>query len=549
MPSAIDPQQIPGKDIDPDAIETNARTIGTIAGSVRDNGSDVHLKWQGMAGVYSAPESGTLLGLMQPVSSQATQAGDNLDVGLGRADAVRRRRPADQGGAGLAARAGRGVRRHRVADGVSVRELNPAWISTHGSTATVRRGVLLALLVIVDRRHDDRRRRSAVPECHEGVARGPGLRRPQQRADLGGQRPAGRAVGSRAHLREQDPRALRRRHSCTRSSPRTTRTGTGCTRSPRAPRCRGAPPSSAPRAAARRPSNFVVKDFLWEGLARRRCRGARSPASAPSCSATTPPRATGSPATRTAPRGAASGLLVASGAMNSAVLGPHPLGRPGHGGVRRRRLPPAGGAGLQGQGRRSRPQHGQGPHRVGQVGRRPRHRARRVRLQRRHDPHPGRRRHRRCEDRRDRGIRPLQDGPRGRPHRPGVAGRERRGARSAALGLGSLDNLIGRPRPRREARPAAHRGLHRDGLGVRHPRPRRLGRRPQHRHGPRRRSRQHRPRSSPAARSSCPTGSFDNALGGIRGATAEWMPRSRRPFANPNSSTPAACAARPAPAP
>ncbi len=65
MPSPIDPEQIPGKDIDTDQIEANAATIRSLAGAVRDNGSQVHdngsqvqLTWQGMSGVYSAPESG-----------------------------------------------------------------------------------------------------------------------------------------------------------------------------------------------------------------------------------------------------------------------------------------------------------------------------------------------------------------------------------------------------------------------------------------------------------------------------------------------------------
>lgn len=135
MPSAIDPDKIPGKDIDPDAIESNASTIKTIAGSVRDNGSNVHLKWQGMAGVYEAPESGTLLGLMQPVSSQATTAGDNLEVVSGAltqfASDVRPIK-AELDSLRLQAQAFR----DEIAGGVQVRELNPAWVSTQGYYGT-----------------------------------------------------------------------------------------------------------------------------------------------------------------------------------------------------------------------------------------------------------------------------------------------------------------------------------------------------------------------------------------------------------------------------
>lgn len=131
MPSAIDPTQIPGKDIDPDTIDANASTIKTIAGQVRDNGSNVHLKWQGMAGVYEAPESGTLLGLMQPVSSQATTAGDNLEVVSGAltqfASDVR---PIKAELDSLRSQAE--AFRAEIAGGVSVRELNPAYVSAQG---------------------------------------------------------------------------------------------------------------------------------------------------------------------------------------------------------------------------------------------------------------------------------------------------------------------------------------------------------------------------------------------------------------------------------
>lgn len=131
MPSAIDPDKIPGKDIDPDAVESHATTIKTIGGQVRDNGSNVHLKWQGMAGVYEAPESGTLLGLMQPVSSQATTAGDNLEVvsgALSRFASDVRPIKAELDSLRLQAEAFRS----EIAGGVSVRELNPAYVSAQG---------------------------------------------------------------------------------------------------------------------------------------------------------------------------------------------------------------------------------------------------------------------------------------------------------------------------------------------------------------------------------------------------------------------------------
>jgi len=132
MPDAIKPDQIPGKDIDIEAIETNAASIRTIAASVRDNGAAVHTKWQGMAAVYIAPESDTLLGLMAPVNSQATTAGDNLDVVASAlsqfaADVAPIKAELDS-----LRRQAQWFVDNTVANGVQVRELNPAWVSANG---------------------------------------------------------------------------------------------------------------------------------------------------------------------------------------------------------------------------------------------------------------------------------------------------------------------------------------------------------------------------------------------------------------------------------
>lgn len=135
MPSAIDPDAIPGKDINPDLIESNARTVGTVAASVRDNGSAVHTKWQGMAGVYSAPEAGTLLGLMHPVSQQATQTGDNLDaVSAALVRFAADVRPIKAELDSLRAQARSFV--NFIDGGVRVQELNPAWVSTQSYYGT-----------------------------------------------------------------------------------------------------------------------------------------------------------------------------------------------------------------------------------------------------------------------------------------------------------------------------------------------------------------------------------------------------------------------------
>lgn len=141
MPSAIDPDAIPGKDIDPDTIELHAGTVNTISGQVRDHGAAVHTKWQGMAAVYEAPESGTVLDLMQPVNTQSTQVGDNLSVVSqalsGFAEAVRPIKAAlDQ------LRLDAQAFRAEIAGGVQVQELNPAYTAygTYGTTAASYQG-------------------------------------------------------------------------------------------------------------------------------------------------------------------------------------------------------------------------------------------------------------------------------------------------------------------------------------------------------------------------------------------------------------------------
>lgn len=139
MPAAIDPDAIPGKDLDPDTVEAQAVTITSIAASVRDNGSQVHLKWQGMAGVYSAPEAGMLLGLMQPVSSQATATGDNLDAvsaALTQFAADVRPIKAELDALRLSAQ----EFRDEIAGGVSVRELNPEWTTQQAVYGTTGSG-------------------------------------------------------------------------------------------------------------------------------------------------------------------------------------------------------------------------------------------------------------------------------------------------------------------------------------------------------------------------------------------------------------------------
>ncbi|MGC0368306.1 hypothetical protein [Microbacterium sp. SLBN-111] len=138
MPDAIKVDAIPGAAIDPDAIEENARTIRTISGQVSEHGSNVHFTWQGMANVYEAPESPTLLGLMAPVSSQATQVGDNLaEVSAALIAFAADVRPIKAELDSLRAEAQRFV--DSIQGGVRVQEINPAWTAAQspygGATA------------------------------------------------------------------------------------------------------------------------------------------------------------------------------------------------------------------------------------------------------------------------------------------------------------------------------------------------------------------------------------------------------------------------------
>jgi hypothetical protein len=138
MPDAIKVGEIPGDEIKPEVVEENARTIGTISGQVSEHGSNVHFKWQGMAGVYEAPESPTLLGLMAPVSSQATQVSDNLaEVSAALIAFAADVRPIKAELDSLRVQAQAFV--DSIQGGVQVREINPAWTAAQspygGATA------------------------------------------------------------------------------------------------------------------------------------------------------------------------------------------------------------------------------------------------------------------------------------------------------------------------------------------------------------------------------------------------------------------------------
>ncbi len=74
----IEPSAIPGLTIQPGVIASAASKFTTAAGSVRDRGAAVVTTWSGLSAVYSAPESGTLLGVMTPVGTDTTALGDQI---------------------------------------------------------------------------------------------------------------------------------------------------------------------------------------------------------------------------------------------------------------------------------------------------------------------------------------------------------------------------------------------------------------------------------------------------------------------------------------
>ena len=79
MATAIIVSQIPGATLDPDAVETAATDLKTQAGLVRDAGTDVKVTWQGLTYAYTAPESESLLAVMDPVATDSDMFADDLD--------------------------------------------------------------------------------------------------------------------------------------------------------------------------------------------------------------------------------------------------------------------------------------------------------------------------------------------------------------------------------------------------------------------------------------------------------------------------------------
>ncbi|WIJ46005.1 RNase A-like domain-containing protein [Curtobacterium citreum] len=63
----VDPDGIPGSDLDLAAVSSAASTISGGGDSLRTVADEIPGRWHALAGVYEAPESGQVLGLMDPV--------------------------------------------------------------------------------------------------------------------------------------------------------------------------------------------------------------------------------------------------------------------------------------------------------------------------------------------------------------------------------------------------------------------------------------------------------------------------------------------------
>jgi hypothetical protein len=77
--AAIDPELIPGTNLDPEAVEAAVRGLRSDALAVQDAGVDVVGAWYGLRADYQAPEADRLLSAMDPVRSATASLGDDLE--------------------------------------------------------------------------------------------------------------------------------------------------------------------------------------------------------------------------------------------------------------------------------------------------------------------------------------------------------------------------------------------------------------------------------------------------------------------------------------
>lgn len=76
---AITTAGLPGKGLAPEAVEAAAADLLTQATAVRDQGADVKSTWQGLGAYYKAPESETLMAVMDPVATATDTFASDLE--------------------------------------------------------------------------------------------------------------------------------------------------------------------------------------------------------------------------------------------------------------------------------------------------------------------------------------------------------------------------------------------------------------------------------------------------------------------------------------
>jgi hypothetical protein len=74
----INAEMIPGADIFPESVASASTAYSTAGTAVTEKGAAVLTQWQGLGAVYSAPESGELLAVMDPVGVDTSTIGTTL---------------------------------------------------------------------------------------------------------------------------------------------------------------------------------------------------------------------------------------------------------------------------------------------------------------------------------------------------------------------------------------------------------------------------------------------------------------------------------------
>ena len=79
MADVFDETKIPALNLDVETISSNASTLKTKAGNMRNAGSKIKTTWSGMSACYKAPEQETLYAAMNPVETNTDDLADDLE--------------------------------------------------------------------------------------------------------------------------------------------------------------------------------------------------------------------------------------------------------------------------------------------------------------------------------------------------------------------------------------------------------------------------------------------------------------------------------------